>query len=313
MRYVARARLICPGVADDGMWAPGRVDAGETIRLRKVPAASFKTDRPRPPDEKWFRTQDETFSQLVEQLSAKIPDMTDVAYPDGVPAPGTCPKACIADGWHEESLYARTHGRHGSMAKALAYYQRAVLLAPDNAAANHYLGAAVWQEQRDADLAGKLLGRAVQLNPMSLLSLNVFHQVASEVVMDAGGEGSGQAVKTCNVTVHQKARFREVLTWVEGRIEEVMAAVKKRRDAEIAQSNGNDVPGEGFCETILRRAVDQTMQDIPQVRQGMNRPLLLISRPLLLISRPFLTLTQKCMTRRKAELRYASVRRSLLP
>ena len=99
----------------------------------------------------------------------------------------------------------------------------------------------------------------------------------------------------------------------DGRIEEVMAAVKKRRDAEIAQSNGNDVPGEGVCETILRRAVDQTMQDIPQVRQGMNRPLLLISRPLLLISRPFLTLTHKCMTRRKAELRYASVRRSLLP
>ena len=265
MRYVARARLICPGVADDGMWAPGRVDAGETIRLRKVPAASFKTDRPRPPDEKWFRTQDETFSQLVEQLSAKIPDMTDVAYPDGVPAPGTCPKACIADGWHEESLYARTHGRHGSMAKALAYYQRAVLLAPDNAAANRLLGASVWQEQRDADLAGKLLGRAVQLNPMSLVSLHVFHQLAFEVVTDGEREEGGQVGKTCNATVHQKARFREVLTWVEGRIKEVTAAVAEARDGEMAQDNTNDVPGEGYCQTILRRAVDQTMIDIPQV------------------------------------------------
>jgi hypothetical protein len=214
-------------------------------------------------DHEWFRTQDETFSVLVEQLSDRIPDMTHAAFPDGVPEAGACPKACIADGWHEESLHARTRGRHGSMTKALDYYQRAVLLAPDNAAANHHLGAAVWQEKRDADLAGKLLGRAVQLNPMSLTALHAFHQVALEVLADEEG-GQGRQAAVCNATVHEKARFREVLTWVEARIAEVTVAVEKACDEEMAQENSYDVPGEGFCRTILRRAIDQTMRDISE-------------------------------------------------
>ena len=39
----------------------------------------------------------------------------------------------------------------------------------------------------------------------------------------------------CNATVPEKARFREVLSWVEARMAEVMDAVEKAREEEMAQ------------------------------------------------------------------------------
>ena len=268
---------------------------------------SARTNASLPRD--YYSTEcDDTFDELFQELNDDIRDLSEIRFPGGVPAAGSDAAVCIAYGRHEEEISDKTHRRHGSLSHAKAYYDRALALEPENADAYEHLGNIVWKMTGDGDGAAALLERAVSLDPQSLSPLVSLQKVAQEIVgaeeeeeeMAATTTGAEEAafvslqslrtptrrrrVGDRNVTAEQRTRFREVLQWVNNRLNDTMAGVEARENVFLNETGDFDAKGEGLYGALMRRALEKTLIDVSQavpmapqslqelVRSGGSRP-----------------------------------------